>query len=84
MGWARFIDIRTERFGEADIQRRRIRERILENARWEDKSTAYIVQREIRFKFQDQEVGKQFQVFLTYLDKVLWDQRTSAEMQFLF
>jgi hypothetical protein len=82
--WAQLIDGQMQRYGKVAIQKRPLRERMLEIARWEDRSSVYIIQREIRMSFKDKKQGNSFAVFVTYLDKPLWDERISAETRFLF
>ncbi len=82
--WTQLIDGQMQRYGEVVIQQKPIRERMLEIARWEDRTSIYIIQREIRMSFKEKKMAKSFAVFVTYLDKPLWDKRIAAETQFLF
>lgn len=83
--WSEMVDQKMRQYGKIPIQRRPIRERMLEISRWEDDATVYILQREIRMRrFKDKKPGNSFTVSITYLDKPLWDQRVAAESKFLF
>jgi hypothetical protein len=82
--WTRLIDGQMQRYGKVAIQKKPLRERMLEIARWEDRSSVYILQREVRMSFKENKPGNRFTVFVTYLDKPLWNERITAETEFLF
>ena len=84
--WTQLINEQMQRYGKVAIQRKPIRERMLEIARWEDRSSVHIIQREIRMSFKDKKPGSSFifTVFVTYLDNPLWNERIAAETGFLF
>ena len=84
--WTQLINEQMQRYGKVAILRKPIRERMLEIARWEDRSSVHIIQREIRMSFKDKKPGSSFifTVFVTYLDNPLWNERIAAETGFLF
>jgi hypothetical protein len=82
--WNAMVSRQMERYGRVPVQQQPIGERINEIIRWEDDATVFILQRELRIRFQEKKMVKSFSVLITYLDKAIWEERLKAEAEFLF
>ena len=82
--WKSLVSRQMDRYGRVPVQQQPIGERINEFIRWEDGATVYILQRELRIRFEQKKMVKNFSVFFTYLDKSIWDERLKAEAEYLF
>lgn len=77
--WDSMIRSGNQKYGTAPIDQRQLGEGLMQLARWEDDATVYIIRRQIKPRFQDKKLVKVSTVYITYLDKVLWNERQRAE-----
>jgi hypothetical protein len=77
--WDSMVESGNRRYGKAQSDQRQLGEGLMQLARWEDKATVYIIRRQMKPRFRDQKFVKQSTVYITYLDKALWDERLRAE-----
>jgi hypothetical protein len=77
--WNSMVESGNNRYGKAESDQRQLGEGLMQLARWEDKTTVYIIRRQIKPRFRDQKFVKESTVYVTYLDQALWDERLRAE-----